>query len=104
MRTNGTLSLTLNNGSRQQLNADGEPIFEEPEWTQPDDCFIQDIMEDRKAKYIDGGYTDVSYEVICEGEDIEADRVRLTRKGRELGEFDVKSIRETTMHRTIILV
>jgi len=83
---------------------DGNPVAEEPEWSEPVECFISigeiSIIHNEDK----GSYTRQRYEFITEQMDIDTDRVQLSLSGRLLGEFEVVYIQQTLLDRTKYVV
>ncbi|MCM1079702.1 MAG: hypothetical protein NC344_10175 [Bacteroidales bacterium] len=104
MRINGTISFGKL-PSEPLFNDDGEPLAVPVEWSTPVECFIQDITEDRRTRTEGGLYTARTFEVLVEGRACHAgELVRLTRHGRELGEYSVSRVKSILMDRMKIYV
>lgn len=105
MRTNGTLTYRIG-ASEGQFDEDGQPIIAESAWSEPVRCFIKTNTHDNKGVSVGGTFTREAYEVLIERipEGLNTDTVRLTRDGRELGEFKVQDIQCVSLDRIKIIV
>ena len=106
MRTNGTLQYCII--SEGGFNEDGEPIAAgSPTWSEAIPCSIKEVTNNSKGRYEDGKFNQASYTILVEPANIPLDvtRVRLQRKGIELGEYAVQGLpTPTTMGRVKIIV
>ncbi len=85
------------------FDADGCPVAETPEWSDPVECFIA-IGEFSLLNDDGGSFTRQTYELITERMDLDTDRVLLSLQGKLLGEFEVLYIQQTWMDRTKLVV
>lgn len=90
MRTNGILQYTIQEGGG--VNESGEPIPAKSYWSAPITCSIQTNNHNNKGTYQDGKFTTASYEILIESLAFSAIRVKLSRYGENLGEFEVQDI------------
>lgn len=106
MRTNGTLQYCIL--AEGGFNEDGEPIaIGTPTWSEDIPCSIKTNTNNSKGRYEDGKFNQVAYEILVETANFPLDikRVRLQRKGIDLGEFAVQGVpTPTTMDRVKIVV
>lgn len=87
---NGTLQVIEKKGGGM-LN--GIPIKVEESISEPIPCNLRTIMHNHKGKTVDGVFTQSSYEVLIESQQISAERVILTdSRNVRLGEFRVQDI------------
>lgn len=104
MRVNGTISFGIL-PEETQFNEEGEPILVDTEWGEPIECFVQDITEDRRTRTEGVLYTARTFEVLLEGRSCSVgELVRLTRWGKELGEFSVSRVKVISLDRVKIFV
>lgn len=104
MRVNGTISFGIL-PKEAQFNEDGEPIVVETEWSEPKECWVQDITEDRRTRTEGGLYTARTFEVLLEGCCCKVgELIKLTRRGVELGEFSVSRVQTILLDRVKIFV
>ena len=106
MRTNGTLQYcSLAEGG---FNEDGEPIAAgTPTLSKAIPCSIKTVTNNSKGRYEDGKFNQASYEILVETANfpLSVKRVRLQRKGIDLGEFAVQGLPiPITMDRVKIIV
>lgn len=106
MRTNGTLSYKIAAAAGESLfNEDGEPIKASASWSDAIPCFIQTNTHNERGTYQDGHFTQAQYIVLAErGKVAKTDRVRLTRKNVDLGEFAVQDQQDVSLDRIKIIV
>jgi hypothetical protein len=91
MIINGTIQYQVVAGGG--FDEKGNPIPVSTDWSVPVECGIKENSYSNKGSYIDGKFTIASFEVLV-GEAPESfKRVKLTRAGRNLGEFPVQSVR-----------
>lgn len=90
MRANGTLQyLTTTPASKNEY---GEPIPAHTSLSKPFRCSIKTNSDNRKGVYEDGLFRQASFSVLLESQKLEEfNRVRLTRDGEDLGEYQVMS-------------
>ena len=94
MRTNGFLKYEIVNNA-SDFNEHGEPVSgASVEWSEPVPCSIMTNSDNRKGKYEDGEFRMASLTILIEDMEFNANRIRLERSGRELGEYRVQSIEE----------
>lgn len=95
MRTNGFLRYEIIKNDAD-FNQYGEPNTEAAvEWSEPLPCSIKTNSDSRKGKYEDGEFRVASFTVLIEEQDkFTANRVRLERSSRELGEYRIQAIEE----------
>lgn len=87
---NGTIEIKVS--TLGGYNDDGNPIPATSEWGVPIPCRVVTNNRSVEGKYKDGEFVMSSYQIFIDGQgEIKADRVRLTRQGVELGEFDVQN-------------
>lgn len=67
----------------------GRPTPATEEWSEPRPCCVQTISDNRVGAYADGVFRQASFYVLVEPQSFPHRRIRLTRLGEELGEFDV---------------
>lgn len=94
MRTNGFLQYEIvTNGS--DFNEYGEPVSEASiKWSNPVPCLIKTNSDNRKGKYEDGEFRMASFTVLIESMRFNANRIRLERSGRRLGEYRIQNIED----------
>lgn len=94
MRTNGFLQYEIiKKGS--DFDKYGEPVTgASVEWSEPIPCSIKTNSDNCKGKYEDGEFRMASFTVLIEEQDFNANRIRLERSGRELGEYRVQNIED----------
>lgn len=104
MRANGTLEYRI--AIEDGLNEYGEPIDSTIVWSNPIKCSISVIRDTSNGKYEDGKFRQSSYNVLIEGvKEVNFSTIRLTRRGENLGEFEVLSVEPlTSVGRTRIVV
>lgn len=106
MRTNGTLQYCII--SEGGFNEDGEPIATgSTTWSEAISCSIKNVTNNSKGRYEDGKFNQASYSILAEPANIPLNvtRVKLQRKGIELGEYAVQGLpTPTTMNRVKIIV
>lgn len=88
MNTNGTLRYKITTAGGTDGN--GDPIPASSEWSQPISCFIIAIMRNNKGKYQDGRFTQSSFKITLEKQEIPWAILELTRDGVKLGEFETQ--------------
>lgn len=104
MRTNGTLTYAIYNGT-YALDDNGEAIDTQVTWSEPLPCSIKSVTDDRVGRYEDGEFRQASYEIMIEMQPFPYNRVRLERLGEDLGEHRVISAEPlVTVGRTLIKV
>lgn len=93
MRENGTLSYKTIGVPAETFDEGGNPIATSASWSAAFPCLVKTITDKSNAKYVDGEYRAMSFEVLIESMyDFESDgSVMLTRKGEMLGEFRIIS-------------
>lgn len=94
MRENGTLRYkTLYNNT--PIDSNGDPLAASAYWSAAIPCLVRTISDTRKAKYEDGEYRKMSFEVLVEtAHAFNASAIQLERKGESLGEFSIISMEE----------
>ena len=94
MRENGTLRYkTLYNNS--PIDDNGDPVGASAYWSAPIPCLVHTITDTHKAKYADGEYRAMSFEVLVErASAFQSNAIQLERKGENLGEFQIISQEE----------
>lgn len=94
MRENGTLSYKTIGVPREYFDEGGNPIATSASWSAAFPCLVKTITDKSNAKYVDGEYRAMSFEVLIESmydfDDTDGS-VMLTRKGESLGEFRILS-------------
>lgn len=90
MRTNGTLQyLTTIPASKNEY---GEPIPAQSSFSEPIRCSVKTNSDNRKGMYEDGVFRQASFTVLLESRPLEEfNRIKLTRDGEYLGEYQVMS-------------
>lgn len=104
MRANGTLQyLTTIPAGKNEY---GEPIPAQTILSEPIRCSVKTNSDNRKGVYEDGVFRQASFSVLLESRPTEEfNRVRLTRDGEYLGEYQVMSREQLkTVGRISILV
>lgn len=94
MRENGTLSYKTIGEPRDIFDTDGNPIAASASWSAQFPCLVRTITDKSNAKYVDGEYRAMSFEILIESKfdfNDEDGAVMLTRKGESLGEFRIIS-------------
>lgn len=87
MRTNGYLTYeTITEGGLDEF---GEVVEAQSVWNAPVKCNIKTNSDTRKGRYEDGEFRQASYTVMVELQEITFNRLRLVRRGEDLGEFRV---------------
>lgn len=90
MRANGTLQYLKTAAASK--NEYGEPIPAQTSFSKPYRCSIKTNSDNRKGVYEDGVFRQASFSVLLESQKLEEfNRVRLTRDGEDLGEYQVMS-------------
>lgn len=108
MRENGTISYkTLYNNT--PIDSNGDPVAASAYWSAAIPCLVRTITDTRKAKYEDGEYRAMSFEILVETAYAELlgnkGYVWVVRKGESIGEFQIISYEEMpTVGRIRIIV
>lgn len=90
MQYNGTIQYKILSGGG--LDENSEPIKSDSSWSDPIRCLYKTVKHIHGI-YQQGKFTDSSYEILIESQEIEADTVKLTNdKNKMLGEFEVQNI------------
>lgn len=90
MQYNGTIQYKILSGGG--LDENSEPIKSDSSWSDPIRCLYKTVKHTHGI-YQQGKFTDSSYEILIESQEIEADTVKLTNdKNKILGEFEVQNI------------
>jgi hypothetical protein len=84
---NGTISAKLKQGGG--LDAAGYPLDVTASWAPPVPCRVSVNSKSNIGKQNGNTFTTASYTVLIEYQPFEAERVKLTEHGRDLGEFPV---------------
>jgi len=91
MISNGSIYVLSVGGT--SFDENGDPINASSVWIGPIECNIKPIRVNNKGKYIDGQFTQSSYEILVEMQDFEAEIVSLVNNQEgALGEFKVQDI------------
>lgn len=90
MQYNGTIQYRILSGGG--LDENSEPIKSDSSWSDPIRCLYRSIKHTHGI-YQQGKFTDSSYEILIESQEIEVDMVKLTDdRNKMLGEFEVQDI------------
>jgi hypothetical protein len=84
---NGTITAKVKTGGG--LGPDGYPDKPSESWGQPIPCRVVTNKKNNLGKRNGNTFVIASYEVLIELQPFEAERVRLTKHGRDLGELSV---------------
>jgi hypothetical protein len=84
---NGTITAKVKTGGG--LGLDGYPVKPSASWGDPIPCRTVTLRKNNLGKQNGNTFITASYEVLIEPQPFEAERVRLTEYGRDLGEFSV---------------
>lgn len=89
MRTNGYL--TYETITESVLDEWGEVAEAQSVWSDPIPCSIKTNSDTRKGRYEDGEFRQASYTVMVEMQHdfTDTNRLRLVRRGEDLGEFRI---------------
>lgn len=103
MRCNGYIKRFLSQD--EAIDEFGEPVAQQTSWSDPIPCSIKTNNDTRKGKYEDGEFRQASFIILIESESFDAERVKLSRLGEELGEYRIMSVEPlVTVGRTQIMV
>lgn len=86
---NGTISIKTKTGGGL---VNGNPVRPSESWGEPIPCNIKTNLHNNKGKTNGNSFEVASYEVLIEAQPFEADRVKLVREGKDLGEFSIQDI------------
>ena len=86
---NGTISIKTKTGGGL---VNGNPVRPSENWGEPIPCNITTNQHNNKGKVNGNGFEIASYEVLIEAQPFDADRVKLVRNGKDLGEFSVQDV------------
>lgn len=86
---NGTISIKTKTGGGLM---NGNPVRPSETWSEPIPCNITTNQHNNKGKANGNSFEIASYEVLIEAQTFEAERVKLVRDGKDLGEFSVQDI------------
>lgn len=106
--TNGIMSYGRSTDREISFDADGNPMRKEEGNLRKVRVFIDALSEDKKGRYDDGRYTNASYEVSLDYDDVPAKfkptdiSIIHDRKG-DLGSFTVQRIEFYDLTRTIVI-
>nr|DAP01651.1 MAG TPA: hypothetical protein [Bacteriophage sp.] len=90
MQYNGTIQYRILSGGG--LDENSEPIKSDSSWSDPICCLYRSVKHTHGI-YQQGKFTDSSYEILIESQEIEVDMVKLTNdRNKMLGEFEVQDI------------
>lgn len=90
MQYNGTIQYRILSGGG--LDENSEPIKSDSSWSDPIRCLYRSVKHTHGI-YQQGKFTDSSYEILIESQEIEVDMVKLTNdRNKMLGEFEVQEI------------
>lgn len=90
MQYNGTIQYRILSGGG--LDENSEPIKSDSSWSDPIHCLYRSVKHTHGI-YQQGKFTDSSYEILIESQEIEVDMVKLTNdRNKMLGEFEVQDI------------
>lgn len=90
MQYNGTIQYRILSGGG--LDENSEPIKSDSSWSDPIRCLYRSVKHTHGI-YQQGKFTDSSYEILIESQEIEVDMVKLTNdRNKILGEFEVQDI------------
>lgn len=103
MRANGTLKYAIiTDGGENEYGEACETIME---WSEPVPCSIKTNNDTRIGAYEDGEFRQASYQIMIELARFPYNRIRIERKGEDLGEHRIISAEPmTTVGRTKIIV
>lgn len=103
MRCNGYIKRFLSQD--EAIDEFGEPVAQQTSWSDPIPCSIKTNNDTRKGKYEDGEFRQASFIILIESVGFDAERVKLSRLGEELGEYRIMSVEPlVTVGRTQIMV
>jgi hypothetical protein len=86
---NGTICIKTKTGGEL---VNGNPVRPSESWSEPIPCNIKTNLHNNKGRVNGNSFEVASYEVLIEAQPFDADRVKLERQGKELGEFSVQDI------------
>lgn len=90
MQYNGTIQYRILSGGG--LDENSEPIKSDSSWSDSIRCLYRSVKHTHGI-YQQGKFTDSSYEILIESQEIEVDMVKLTNdRNKMLGEFEVQDI------------
>lgn len=90
MQYNGIIQYRILSGGG--LDENSEPIKSDSSWSDPIRCLYRSVKHTHGI-YQQGKFTDSSYEILIESQEIEVDMVKLTNdRNKMLGEFEVQDI------------
>ena len=90
MQYNGTIQYKILSGGG--LDENSEPIKSDDSWSDPISCLYRAVKHTHSI-YQQGKFTDSSYEILIENQEIDANMVKLTNdRNKMLGEFEVLNI------------
>jgi hypothetical protein len=84
---NGTITAGVMTGGG--FDANDYPIKPDESWSLPIPCHVKMNRRNNLGKHNGNTFIIASYEVLIEPQPFEAERVKLTENGRDLGEFSV---------------
>ena len=87
---NGTICFVKQVGGG--FDANGNPIEAATEDSQPYPCHITVNSDSKKGKNRDGRFQVCNYEIYMNKLPIEAEMVKLTQDGKDLGEFEIQAV------------
>lgn len=87
--TNGTISIKTKTGGGL---INGNPVRPSETWSEPIPCNIKTNQHNNKGRINGNSFEVASYEVLIEAQTFDADRVKLVREGKDLGEFSIQDI------------
>lgn len=114
MRENGTIRYkTLYENT--PIDSNGDPVAASAYWSAAIPCLVRTITDTRKAKYEDGEYHAMSFEILVEGNESTLglfnhilefkQSLWVERKGESMGDFQIISVEELpTVGRIRIIV
>ena len=91
---NGTIQMQTVTGGGYDTN--GDPVPAAVSWSDPIPCNSQTIAHRNDGRYVDGEFTQSSYRVFFEmcdpNDEFHPKRIKLTRYGKDLGEWQVQDV------------
>lgn len=107
MRTNGTISFLTTSTPATAADTDGFLLHDNPKWSSSVPCAVATLNDDRDQQGQASQVRQAHFTATLEGLACSprAARVRLTRCGETLGEFQIREIRPLqTQGRTLVVV
>jgi len=88
--TNGTIEAKEKTGGG--LDGNGNPVRPSETFGEPIPARVTTNNKNNLGKQDGNAFIVASYEILIESQTFEAERIRLTQLGRDLGEFSVMSV------------